>query len=196
MRTSVQIFSFFAALTWSGISLAQSEPVDKNTGGPYVGGVFGLGQSSTTGDSSPGPAWLLGVDVGLGVKRDTWNRIEFGLEIDRGSLGFEQKSTKSESTLDLDLMALFKAGYGYSLGDHAFGFFRAGVGLAQVSYKGESDSGVAYLLGWDAIFPAKDNLDFSVGVNWRAVQVKFDALADSSTQINIPSLALGARVRL
>ncbi len=196
MRSALLWIPLLASFSLAGHVFGQSEPVDKNTGGPYVGGLFAIGQSTSSDSSSPGPAWLLGVDVGLGVKRDAWNRVEFGLELDKGSLSYELKDQKVDVDLDLDMMALLKVGYGYSLGDHVFGVFRAGIGVAQLGYKGASDTGVAYLVGWDAVFPASERLDMSVGFNLRSVQAKFSELADSSSQINVPTLSLGARVRL
>ncbi len=180
----------------SASALAQSEPVDKNVGGPYVGGLFQIGQASSSGASSPGPAWLGSLDLGVGLKRDTWNRIELGVELGKGSLSFENKDKNIDATVSLDLSAVAKAGYGYSLGDHAFGVFRVGVGIAQASFKGAHDTGLVTLVGWDAVFPATDTIDVSAGFSWRSLQLKFADLGDHGVQYNVPTLALGARVRL
>ncbi|MCX6127829.1 MAG: hypothetical protein NTX25_02045 [Proteobacteria bacterium] len=128
-----------ALLIWLGSSLAMAdEPVDKNFGGPYAGGQMVLGQGFKVGKGSPGPAYLLGFDLGYGMKRDTWNRIELGLELDTGKASFTDALPEGDLKvdLDIDLVMMVKAGYGYSLGSNAFGVFRAGAGIVQASYNG------------------------------------------------------------
>ncbi|MBC7661480.1 MAG: hypothetical protein H7249_17425 [Chitinophagaceae bacterium] len=191
------------------IAQAQTDdPVDKNVGGPYVGGQFVVGQGVKVGDSSPGVAYLIGADVGYVVKRDTWNRIELGLELSTGKASYKDKDFKEDVDLNLNLVTMVKAGYGYSLGGHSFGVFRAGVGIAQASYDGKSDlgpkvnggssTGVATLLAWDAVIPASDALDFTFGVSWRTVNFNFKDLPNNqgSYQLNIPAVYAGARVKL
>lgn len=191
------------------IARAQSaDPVDKNFGGGFVGGQVVLGQAIKVGDSSPGSAYMVGLDAGYVMKRDTWNRIELGLEIDTGKASYKDKDFDTDVDLDLDLVTMIKAGYGYSLGDHAFGVFRLGVGIAQASFDGKTDSGVsvdggsssgvASMLAWDVVTPASDTVDFNFGVSFRMINFNFkDMPGDTgSFQLNIPAIYAGARVRL
>lgn len=196
----IQMFAVVSLWLCMGQARAQVEPVDKNFGGPFVGGHLNLGQSFKAGSGSPGTAYLLGADVGYGIKRDTWNRIELGAEFSTGKASFSDKSAGVEYDvdLDLDLVMMLKAGYGYSLGDAAFGTFRLGVGIAQASaeFAGESDdaSGVAAMIGWDAYFPASQTMDFLFGASYRIFNFKFEG-ADSF-QVSMPGIYAGARVRM
>ncbi len=182
------------------------DPVDKNFGGPYVGGQFVLGQGQKVGNSASGPAYLVGADVGYGIKRDTWNRIEIGLELDKGKASFTDKSSIGDIKVNLDLnsVIMIKAGYGYSLGDSAFGVFRIGAGIVDASYDGKiagqkidggTSSGVATMIGWDTIFPASPALDFLFGASFRFFNLSFDDLDNGNLQLNFPGLYAGARVR-
>lgn len=191
------------------IAHAQSDdPVDKNVGGPYVGAQFVVGQAIKVGDSSPGVAYLVGADVGYVVKRDTWNRLELGLELSTGKASFKDKDFDRDVDIDLNLVSMVKAGYGYSLGGHSFGVFRAGVGIAQASYDSSLDvggkldggdsTGIAALLAWDAVVPASDTLDFTFGLSYRILSFNFKDLPndDGSFQMNIPAAYAGVRVKL
>jgi hypothetical protein len=181
-----------------------AEPVDRNFGGPYVGGLLNVGQSFKAGSGSPGTAYLLGADVGYGIKRDTWNRIELGAELATGKGSFTDKTAFGEVDvdIDLDLVMMLKAGYGYSLGDAAFGTFRVGVGVAQASYEGkiggvtatDDTSGVTAMLGWDAYFPASPTFDFLFGASYRIFTFKFEG--QDSIQLSMPGVYAGARVRI
>ncbi|WP_141736044.1 outer membrane beta-barrel protein [Oligoflexus tunisiensis] len=180
------------------------EPVDRNFAGPYVGGHLNLGQSFKAGSGSPGTAYLLGADVGYGIKRDTWNRIELGAELSTGKSAFTDKTAFGDVDvdLDLDLVMMLKAGYGYSLGDAAFGTFRIGLGVAQASFEGkiggltvtDETSGVAAMLGWDAFFPASPTFDFLFGASYRIFNFKFED--QDSFQVSMPGIYAGARVRI
>lgn len=183
-----------------------ADPVDKNFGGPYAGAQFVLGQGQKVGNSASGPAYLIGADVGYGIKRDTWNRIEIGLELDKGKASFTDKTTAGDIkvNMDLDSVIMIKAGYGYSLGDSAFGVFRIGAGIVEASYDGKiggnkfdggTSSGVATMIGWDTIFPASPTLDFVFGASFRFFNFTFDDLPDGNLQLNFPGLYAGARVR-
>ncbi len=196
-------------LCGSGFAYAQSEdPVDKNTGGGFVGAQVVVGEAFKVGDSSPGTAFLVGIDGGYTVRRDTWGRIEFGLELDTGKATYKDKDNDYRADLDLDLVAMVKAGYGYSLGNHVFGVLRVGVGVAQASLDakpvgaakidGGKSSGVASMIAWDAVFPANDALDFNIGVSFRMIQFNFDDLPNDtgSFQVNIPAVYAGARLKL
>ncbi|HYX39870.1 MAG: porin family protein [Pseudobdellovibrionaceae bacterium] len=199
----IQVFAVMSL--WLCMSQARAEdPVDRNFPGPYVGGQLTLGQAFKAGSGSPGTAYLLGADLGYGIKRDTWNRIELGLELATGKAAFTEKTNLGDVKvdLDLDLVMMLKAGYGYSLGDAAFGTFRIGAGIAQASYEGklggfvatDNTSGVAAMIGWDAFFPASPTMDFLFGASYRIFNFKFEG--QDSFQMSFPGLYAGARVRL
>lgn len=200
----IQVFAVMSLWLCMGQALAVDEPVDKNFGGPFVGGHLNLGQSFKAGSGSPGTAYLLGADVGYGIKRDTWNRIEVGAEFSTGKASFTEKTGAGDIDvdLDLDLVMMLKAGYGYSLGAAAFGTFRLGVGIAQASadFKDagvnvtDDASGVAAMIGWDAFFPASPTMDFLFGASYRIFNFKFEG-ADSF-QVSMPGVYAGARVRM
>jgi hypothetical protein len=189
-------------LSFSTGTLAQSEPVDKNVGGPFLGGQLVFGQGVKVGDASPGPAWLMLADVGYGIKRDTWNRIELGLELGTGAATFDDNDNGGVKVdLDLKMVSMIKAGYGYSLGDHAFGILRVGIGMAQAEYEGtlgnqqstDDATGTAAMVAWDAVFPASPTVEFLFGASFRVMNFNFDRVDDF--QLNIPSLYGGTRVR-
>ncbi len=191
------------------LAQAQStDPVDKNVGGGFVGGQAVLGQARKVGDSSPAAAYLIGADLGYVMKRDSWNRLELGLELSTGQASYKDKDFDIDVDIDLKLVTMLKAGYGYSLGDHAFGIFRVGVGIAQAQFDGKathglkidggSSSGVATMVAWDVVTPASDSLDFNFGVSFRMLNFNFKDLPGDtgSFQLNIPAIYAGARVRL
>ncbi len=187
-------------------AFAQSDdPVDRNVGGGYAGLALNLGQAHGVGSDDNGTAYLMGADIGYVMPRDTWNRIEFGLELSTGKAEFGDSGSDAE--LDFGLIAMGKVGYGYSLGGHSFGMFRLGFGIANgdaevkqnglTSDAGDFDGTVA-MVGYDVVFPANDNLDFLVGVNYRIYNVSFDdapAGSNDDTQINITSVNAAARFR-
>lgn len=183
------------------LAFAQStDPVDRNNAGPFGGLNLNLGQAHGVGADDNGTAYLVSADVGYVMKRDTWNRIELGLELGTGKAEFGSKG--SDFVLDLGLVALVKAGYGYSLGDHAFGMFRVGFGIAsgegEVEILGgktsEDVDGTVALVGYDVVFPASETLDFTVGLNYRIYNLKGDDVIDNF-QVNVPAINAGARVR-
>ncbi|SMF55301.1 outer membrane beta-barrel protein [Pseudobacteriovorax antillogorgiicola] len=202
MRTLILSTGLTLAISQNAIS----EPVDKNFPGPYVGAGFMFGQASKAdGDSSAGAAFGLGLDVGYIIKRDTWNRIELGVELGTANLSFESDNTD----FDVEAMpqVLFKAGYGYSLGDHVFGIFRAGVGMAsgelEASVNGRTLSTDATamigMIGWDVVYPANERLDFVAGLNLRTYAVNPDSatgIDSESFQLNVPAIYGQVRYRL
>lgn len=201
-------FGVISLLLLSFEAAAQTEPVDKNFGGAYAGGQLLLGQAYVAGDGSAGPAFLGSLDLGYAIKRDTWNRIELGLELGTGKASFKDKGTPSiDVDLGLDAIVMLKGGYGYSLGGAAFGFFRAGVGMVSASFDGSagdvdidggSSTGVATMIGWDAVYFADASLDLIFGASLRLINFNFNDVADDrgSFQLNIPSVYAGARWRL
>lgn len=188
------------ALSCPAIAFAQSEdPVDRNNAGPYAGLNLQLGQSHGVGAEDNGTAYLMGADIGYVMRRDTWNRIELGLELSTGKANFGEDDTDVD--LNLGLVALFKAGYGYSLGSSAFGMFRVGFGIANGEAESkttglESDKedfdGTVAMLGYDVVFPASESLDFVVGANYRIYTLKGDG---DSFQVNVPAVSAAARLR-
>lgn len=200
------------ALAFPMVAQAQStDPVDRNNAGPYVGLGLNLGQSHGVGFDDNGTAYLIGADIGYVLKRDTWNRIELGVELQTGKAKIGDDVTNpltgnklsADVDLDLDLVALFKVGYGYSLGDHAFGIFRAGFGIANgdaelkmAGLSGSNDiDGTVAMLGYDVVFPANETLDFTVGVNYRIYTLDVEGNNFDDLQLNVTALNAGARLR-
>ncbi len=186
---------------------AQTEPVDQNFEGPYAGGLASFGQALKVGDSAPGPVWLISGDLGYGIKRDTWNRIELGVELGTGGASFKDKNNGGiKVDLDLDMLMMLKGGYGYSLGGKTFGFLRAGAGMTKASYDGKlgglkvdggSSTGLVTMIGWDTVYFASDKLDLTLGFNFRFFNFDFSDIGDAgSFQMNVPTLFVGARFRL
>ncbi len=179
---------------------AQStDPVDRNNAGAYAGLGLNIGQGHGVGFEDNGTAYLMSADIGYVMKRDTWNRIEIGLELGSGKVEFGEGNV--DVTTDLGLVALMKAGYGYSLGDHAFGIFRAGFGIANgetevknIGSASEDVDGTVAMLGYDVVFPASETLDFTVGANYRIYSLDGDNQVEKF-QVNVPSLSAAARIR-
>lgn len=207
MKITVVLASLF--LLSPVAAYAQSvDPVDRNNGGPFAGLGLSLGQAHGVGADSNGLGYLLSADVGYVMKRDTWNRIEFGLELSTGKaeFGSETNGIDVDYAVDIKFAAMLKAGYGYSLGDHAFGIFRGGFGIVNADAKAKgggasfdfgSSSGTVALLGYDVVFPASETLDFLVGANYRIINLNFDDIQGQSgdVQINIPAISGAARLR-
>ncbi len=202
LSTSLSTFLICSAAS------AQVDPVDKNFGGPYAGGQVIFGQAYKAGNGSPGAAFLGAADIGFGLKRDTWNRVELGLELATGTASFKDEGALDiDVDIDLNMLVMLKAGYGYSLGGPAFGFFRAGVGMVQSEYEGSSSgvdidggssTGVASMIAWDAVYMASDKLDLIGGASFRIVNFNFKDISDDrgTFQMNIPSVYGGIRWRL
>ena len=207
MKNSVVLASLFLFSPLA--AQAQStDPVDRNNAGPFAGLGLNLGQAHGVGADSNGLAYLLSADIGYVMKRDTWNRIELGLELSTGKaeFGTEINGIDLDYDVDITLAAMLKAGYGYSMGDHAFGIFRAGFGIANAEAEAKAGgtsfdfgdaSGTVAMVGYDVVFPASDTLDFLVGANYRILNLNFDDIQGQSgdLQINIPAIAGAARIR-
>lgn len=204
-------FSAFLTLSLAFCSASafgqSSDPVDKNTSGLYAGAQLLYGQARKVGESSPGSVYLIAADLGYGLAKDTWNRIELGVELGTGKASFKDKNYDIDVDLDLDVSAMLKAGYGYSLGEHVFGFFRAGFGIVEASYSGNlannakvsggNASGTTAMLAWDAVVPANDAIDFLFGVNYRILNLNFEEAPGDvgDLQVNIPAVTAGMRAR-
>lgn len=185
----VRIFGSVLLVFICSQAWAQSEPIDLNNPGPFAGVRLGLGQAAQPGSSAtPGASWSVAGDLGYVVKRDTWGRIELGVELGTGSLSY-----KNETDIDIDLKtsALVKVGYGYSLGDHAFGVFRLGVGVASAEWKSESTSATVTSLAWDAVLPLSDVLYANLGLDYRFYSFSWDELG--GIQVNTPTVYAGMR---
>ncbi|MFW7379374.1 MAG: hypothetical protein ACOH5I_11240 [Oligoflexus sp.] len=197
--------SVFCALMTHQAYGQVDEPVDRNFPGPTIGLNLNFGQAQKAGgSSSPGAYWNVAGELGYVVKRDTWKRIELGLELGTGGLEFRDKNQFGSSNVDIDLKsyAMFKAGYGYSLGGQAFGVWRLGAGMAFADAEAGSGllrgsdegSAITALLGWDAVFPASDVLHLIFGFNFRYFNFKWDNF--DSFQVNVPAIYASARLQL
>ncbi|NRA65027.1 MAG: outer membrane beta-barrel protein [Pseudobacteriovorax sp.] len=197
-----KIITIIAATMVSATAFSQVEPVDKNKKGVYAGGSLRFGQSFQAGTGSSGATFGAAGEFGVILPRDSWNRIEIGGEFGTTSLGFKDESGE-KVTVDALPVALVKFGYGYSLGNHAFGMFRLGAGLGV----GELEQGdfttdataLVGLIGWDAVFPATDHLDFTVGVDYRMHDVSLDSANGvdfDNIQVNSVNVFASARLKI
>lgn len=190
----------------NSVSYAQSEPVDKNFPGPFVGVGFDLGQAQAAGkDSNPDAALQLGAEFGYVMKKDTWNRVELGASIGYANLNMKIDGNKVKVTQIPQL--LLKAGYGYSLGNNVFGVFRlgAGVGLGEyettvssVTTEGDASAFIA-MLGWDVVYPASESTELVFGANFKSYSVNVDDIngqSVESVQVNVPGLMAQVRFRI
>lgn len=178
-------------------ALAQTEPVDRNTPGLFLAPTVLLGQAKDNSDSSAALATGAGLDVGYILKRDTWNRIELsvGIEWMKARLG-DLGDRGTDISVVTEPAAFLKAGYGYSLGSHAFGIWRLGIGFGKAAYEGvfqedsfsaESDAFLAQL-GWDAVFPISTNLSLNGGLLIRHVSADFGSLEQKAARLKIGSV--------
>lgn len=183
-------------------ALSQRDPVDRNYSGALLGGGLYFGQASAVGAGSSGMAWFVYGDIGFGRAADTWNRYEGALELSMGKVKFspEFNGQKVKYTYDVDIQFLAKGGYGYSLGDHVFGMFRVGAGIASGELEADGfnsqvdASSFVGQLGWDVVVPMADKLYLDGGLNWRFMTVDPDRGNDF--QVNIPLIKLGMRFLL
>ena len=171
----------------------ETEPVDKNIAGPFIQGSFTFGQANSIGGSTSGTGNNLSIMPGYVVKRDTWKRIELGLEVGSQTVSIDNSTTEITFVMP-------RVGYGYSLGDHSFMVWQLGFGQIMsgtVSSSGGGTSnlkptGLTGILGGDAVFPISDSLKLVAGGQMRYLIFS----GDFSGQTNIPSLHLGARLRI
>ena len=197
----------YALLMYS--SLLQAEPVDKNFPGPYLAGGVQFGQSYEAGaDVSPGTAISYGLDLGYVIKRDTWDRVEFGLELGSASMTYKTKGALT-TKVELEGMShvMLKLGYGYSIGDNVFANLRLGAGLASCDYTATIASlsassksiAVFRLIAWDIVYPLSDSMDFLLGANMRMYNTSVDEILGvpvDSFQTNFLSFVGQVRLRL
>lgn len=200
----MRFISVFILALLADSAYSQVEPVDKNDSGLYIGGQVRGGQSYRPGGGgSAGAAFGGGFEVGYVMPRDTWNRVEVGAEFllteynfsvdDRFLDEVDIKVSKSPSFL-------VKFGYGYSLGQHTFGVFRVGAGLARADVElGDLTSeatGIQGMLGYDFVLPAADIFDFVTGVDFRAQQYDIDDINGRPVDdLNVSVLSLYAAAR-
>ena len=199
------IYSLIASLVLCSVPLL-AEPVDMNFGGPFLSGGLLVGQSDVAGgDVTPGQSFGLGGELGFVAKRDTWNRLEFGLDLASTALSFKSKSGPSVET-DLNMkQALLKVGYGYSLGQNVFALVRGGAGLAFGDYE-VSDSGssvssdasaVVSMLGADIVYPVSEHMEFVLGAQMRILNTSVDDIAGQSVDsFQVNQLLVLAQTRL
>lgn len=198
----IKAFALGLCLSLSAPVFAQRDPVDRNYSGALLGGGLYFGQGTPVGGGSSGMAWFTYLEVGFGRAADTWNRFEGALELSTGSVKFspERNGIKTKNTYDVTMQFLAKGGYGYSLGDHVFGMFRLGAGVASGEVKADGfdvsvdASSFVGQLGWDVVVPMADRLYLDGGLNWRFMTVNPDRGDDF--QVNIPLIKLGMRYLL
>ena len=127
MRTTLILLSTLLSST----SFSQIEPVDKNDAGLYIGGSVRGGQAYRPGgDGSAGGAFGGGAEFGYVMPRDTWDRVEVGVELSLAEYNFDIEDSRAVK-INNSPQVLVKFGYGYSLGAHTFGIFRVGAGVAR-----------------------------------------------------------------
>ncbi len=158
----------------------------------FVGTRLAFGQARPTeGDSSPGTAFVLGINPGFQFSSGSWNRIEVGVDVLVGSFSASyDESFLGDTTVPLNLGLLAKAGYGYSLGNRMFAVMSAGVGpLVSGKIKAEpggrsadasGQTGLGAQLSWQAVAPLTDRLDFTGGITWLHAQFNIDDVKDST----------------
>ena len=200
-------FAAFVVIDAAPAMAEEVEPVDKNFSGALVGGNIYFGQAISVGDSSPGIAFLSSVEAGWGFARDTWKRTELTFELGAGNLQFKKQSAdKATVNVPVSFYGLAKAGFGYSIGSHAFAVMRLGAGPAfsKISQKANgvtetADStaaGYAFTVGMDLVAPATDNFYFVGGAHLRRMSFTSEIGPNSDVyQINIPLVNLGVRYR-
>lgn len=181
-----------------GLSLnAQTEPVDKNRSGPFIGGDLHLMRGSTT-DGNSGFGYAGSLDLGYVIKRDTWNRLELGIELGTAKLDLGDMGGVENVSLDTSVLAMVKGGFGYSLGDNAFGIWRLGVGLGETKLRHAENSfkGDAFIvrLGWDAVIPAGDSMSFVAGIYAQMTDSRFDSDAADDLELNVIAVHGGVRL--
>lgn len=175
---------------------AQTDPVDKNHSGPFVGGDFSIVRGSTT-EGQTGFGYGGALNLGYVVKRDTWNRFEFGIELGSDRLDLGGKAVDGDVAFNTNFLAMIKGGYGYSLGGNAFGVWRLGVGLAETQIgdkDGSKGDGFVARLGWDAVIPMDHAMSFVVGVYAQKTESRFDSA--SYDDISLNAIAIHGGVRL
>ncbi len=185
-----------------------------NDSGMFIGAGLTFGQArSTSEDVSPGTAILFGVEPGYQSRRGGFGRLEFS-----GQLFSGQASVRPEdgdaTKVQIGFGLLFKAGLGYSLGGKLYGVTKIGLGPVMSklvahpdgggSYKSDTATGLAAYIGWTAVAPITDSLDFTGGLSWTHYQLGIDKVEDSAGNkydvddsiVNVPAVELGLRFRI
>ncbi len=130
---------------------------------PYMGLAAGLGMTRNVGsDGSPKPAWSLIAEGGYVRALSSWSRADLGVEVFNGSIG------DSDNTINLQLGALAKLGYGYNISENLHGIIRAGYGITTGQYSGplsssHSASGYVWQLGIQVLAPT-ESVDLLAGI--------------------------------
>ena len=190
-----------------------AEPVDKNTSGLFLDANLEFGQALAVGGSTPKSAWFLSAGPGYGIAKGTWSRLEVSLSLGSGYLAFKRTGGQKESVeMPIDLFALARLGYGYSLGSHVFAVWRIGFGPAMGKYKQkisgfsftspDTTTGFMGTAGMDIVMPAGDLLDFIGGIQFRYMsfavddfQVGGETVEVDAFQANVPTFNVGLRVK-
>lgn len=186
-----------SAVFSSSISMGQSDPVDRNFPGVFLGANLGLGQARENSADGSGIHYSSMLELGYVAKRDTWGRIEFSLglelsESDLRDLGVRGQDVK----VAFGPAVIAKLGYGYSLGSHTFGVWRIGVGLGSASYDGKvstkrysaDDEVLLAQVGWDAVFLMSRNVSLTAGLYFRHTSSNFGVIEKDNGQIDVGSV--------
>lgn len=187
-----------------------------NDSGVFLGAGLSFGQARTTEEgASPGTAYFLHLEPGYQVRRGSFGRLEFSGDLLFGQGSFRQGNGGGTASMNVGFGLLLKAGFGYSLGDKAYGLVKIGAGPAigkvtahpDGAGKVESDtiSGLAAYLGWTMVMPLSEALDATGGISWTHFQMPVDKLKgsggaeyafDQTVIVNVPALELGLRLRI
>jgi hypothetical protein len=187
-----------------------------NDSGMFFGAGLSFGQARTTEEGhSPGLAYFLNLEPGYQVRRGSFNRLEFSAQLLFGKAQYTLGDGGGKTDVPVGFGLIAKAGYGWSLGDRAFGVAKIGAGPLMAKYEGHPKgagkveskgavSGVATYLGWTMVAPIGDSLDATGGVSWTHMQYTMDKVKDSDGAeydadnfiVNVPALELGLRLRI
>jgi hypothetical protein len=171
-------------------------PMGRKPSRPYAGLNLTIGESRMPG-SSPGMAWLAGIEPGYKVPRNAWELIDTSVEIGTGAAQFSQSDVHVELPINLYLMAKF--GYGYAIGEDVFGVIQLGAGSAFAKYDPEAGKGVSSStlsgfigrLGFQVQMPLSDNVEAFAGIQMN--YLSFSGSDVDSFQVNLPGATIGGR---
>lgn len=199
----------------SQVNTVGEEANPANDSGVFLGAGVGFGQARTTEEgNSPGTAYFLKLEPGYQVRRGTWSRLEVSAELYSGQLSFRTKEDQlGKITAPVTMGLMLHFGYGYSLGQKAFGLLRLGVGttMAKIKadvggekYESDSLSGVSGQIGWLMVAPMTDSLDVTGGISWTQTQFDVDTIKAGSAEFdvdrtviaNVWAAELGLRLRI
>ena len=186
-----------------------------NDSGMFLGAGLSVGQAtSTEPGSSSGLATFVTIEPGYQRRSGSFGRLEMSAEFLFGKSSFRLGDGDGKVDLPVGFGVLAKFGYGYSLGGKAFGIAKVGLGPLMGKYEGhpkgagkitsDTVSGLAGMIGWTAVVPISDSLDFTGGISYTHMAFGVSKVKDSggtsydlnrSVQVNVASADLGLRLR-